>query len=110
MMKYLTRPGSPKNDMEIQVKKSVENNKNPGTFQKIVKEDEKAAKEKAVKENFDIMGKHAVDDFKEWEKQLAKQEKLLGPKGQQTRQFNQILSTIKQNTVPSISLIKTSPI
>ena len=50
MMKYLTRPGKP-NDMEIQVKKSVENNKNPGSFQKLVKEDEKAAKEKAAKEN-----------------------------------------------------------
>jgi len=50
MMKYLTRPEKPKSDMEIQVKKSVENNKNPGTFQKLVKEDEKVAKEKAVKE------------------------------------------------------------
>lgn len=50
MMKYLTRPGKP-NDMEIQVKKSVENNKNPGSFQRLVKEDEKAAKEKAAKEN-----------------------------------------------------------
>ena len=39
MMEYLTRPGKP-NDMEIQVKKSVENNKNPGTFKKLVKEDE----------------------------------------------------------------------
>ena len=38
-MEYLTRPGKP-NDMEIQVKKSVENNKNPGTFKKLVKEDE----------------------------------------------------------------------
>ena len=43
MMKYLTRPEKPKSDMEIQVKKSVENNKNPGTFQKLVKEDEKVA-------------------------------------------------------------------
>jgi len=47
MIKWLTRKPT---DMEIQVKKSVENNKNPGTFQKIVKEDEKAAKEKAIKE------------------------------------------------------------
>ena len=51
MMKWLTRPEKPKSDMEIQVKKSVENNKNPGTFQKLVKEDEKQAKQKASKEN-----------------------------------------------------------
>ena len=48
MMKWLTRKPT---DMEIQVKKSVENNKNPGTFQKLVKEDEKQAKQKASKEN-----------------------------------------------------------
>lgn len=51
MMKWLTRPEKPKSDMEIQVKKSVENNKNPGTFQKLVKEDEKQAKQKSSKEN-----------------------------------------------------------
>ena len=48
MMKWLTRKPT---DMEIQVKKSVENNKNPGTFQKLVKEDEKQAKQKSSKEN-----------------------------------------------------------
>lgn len=48
MMKWLTRKPT---DMEIQVKKSLENNKTPGTFQKLVKEDEKQAKQKASKEN-----------------------------------------------------------
>ena len=49
MMKYLTRPGTPdqgQKDMETQVKKSVENNKNPGTFKKLVKEDEAAYRKK----------------------------------------------------------------
>ena len=51
MMKYLTRPGTPdqgQKDMETQVKKSVENNKNPGTFKKLVKEDEAANRKKNV--------------------------------------------------------------
>ena len=51
MMSYLTRPGTPdqdQKDMETQVKKSVENNKNPGTFKKLVKEDEAAYRKKNV--------------------------------------------------------------
>ena len=51
MMKYLTRPGTPdqgQKDMETQVKKSVENNKNPGTFKKLVLEDEAANRKKNV--------------------------------------------------------------
>ena len=48
MMKWLTRPGAPaqkedmnkKNDMERYVKNINANNKNPGTFQKLVKETE----------------------------------------------------------------------
>ena len=32
-------------DMEIQVKRTTENNKNPGSFQRLVKEDEKIAKQ-----------------------------------------------------------------
>ena len=55
MMKYLTRPGTPdqgQKDMETQVKKSVENNKNPGTFKKLVKEDEAAYRKKAYKKEF----------------------------------------------------------
>ena len=39
MMSYLTRPGKP-DDMETQVKRTTENNKNPGSFQRLVKEDE----------------------------------------------------------------------
>ena len=51
MMSYLTRPGTldqGQKDMETQVKKSVENNKNPGTFKKLVKEDEAAYRKKNV--------------------------------------------------------------
>ena len=51
MMGYLTRPGTldqGQKDMETQVKKSVENNKNPGTFKKLVEEDEAAYRKKNV--------------------------------------------------------------
>ncbi len=44
MMSYLVRPGAPKDEMETQVKKSVENNKTPGTFKKLVEADEKTNK------------------------------------------------------------------
>ena len=44
MIKHLTRPGKP-DDMETQVKRTTENNKNPGSFQRLVKEDEKIAKQ-----------------------------------------------------------------
>ena len=38
---YLTRPATTKEkDMETQVKRTTENNKNPGSFQRLVKEDE----------------------------------------------------------------------
>ena len=48
MMSYLTRPGTPKqkedmnkkNDMERYVKNINANNKNPGSFQRLVKETE----------------------------------------------------------------------
>lgn len=58
-------------------------------------------KEKAIKDNSDILSKDAISDFKEWEKQLAKQEGLKTGRGQATRNLNQILTNIKQGTVPS---------
>ena len=48
-MKYIHNPVTntldKTDDMEIQVKRTTENNKNPGSFQRLVKEDEKIAKQ-----------------------------------------------------------------
>jgi hypothetical protein len=42
---YLTRPAKATKDMETYVKNTTANNENPGTFKKLVKEDEKIAKQ-----------------------------------------------------------------
>ena len=48
-MKYIHNPVTntldKTDDMEIQVKRTTENNKNPGSFQRLVKEDERIAKQ-----------------------------------------------------------------
>ena len=44
---YLTRPGTSK-DMETYVKNTTANNKNPGTFKKLVKEDEAMEKKRTT--------------------------------------------------------------
>lgn len=57
-------------------------------------------KEKLLKENQSTISKAAQQDFKEWEKQLVKQEKLKTSAGQATRNLDQAAKILQNQTVP----------
>jgi len=95
---YLTRPATPKEkDMETQVKRTTENNKNPGSFQRLVKEDERIAKQ--VRD----YAPHKIDVEKTLEKY---EDNYVSKRGEQTIALANTAGKLKGNINKNDYLLK----